>query len=172
MIKIFGCLMIFGGCTTLGFRYSKTLSTRVFELKELEKAVMILENEITYTYTELPDAFLKVSNELESPLSMVFKKAHENLISTEFNDIHDSLINALEEEEDKLSLDKKDKNIIIQLSKSLGQWDIEAHKNLLKLCRKNIEEQIQVGTRKEMREGKMFKTLGISLGAIICILLL
>lgn len=164
--------MVFMGCTIYGFRYASILSKRVNELRDLEKAVMILENEITYTYTEVPEAFLKISNEIESNLCLVFRKAHKNLISNMYGDVFEAIDEALKHEEDNLDLNKKDKNILLQLCKSLGQWDVQAHKNIFKLSMKNINDQIEEAAKKEKTEGKLIRTLGISLGAIICILLL
>lgn len=172
IIKLIGSFMVFMGCTLYGFRYANVLSKRVNELRDLEKSVMILQNEITYTYTEIPEVFLKISKEIESNLYLVFKKAYDNLINNMCEDVFEAMEIALNEEENKLDLNKKDKNILLQLSKSLGQWDIEAHKNIFKLSMKNINDQIEEAMKKEKTDGKLIRTLGISLGAVICILLL
>ena len=53
MIKTIGCVVILVASTMAGFIYSERLKYRVFQLKEIQRAVYQLQNEITYVHALL-----------------------------------------------------------------------------------------------------------------------
>lgn len=172
MIKFIGCVMIISGFGAIGFKYAKMLSNRVKELKSLEKAVMILESEITYIYTPVPEAFTKIGEKVEGIVGVIFSNASKFLSDNTCEEVYESIKISANECKNNTYLEEKDLEILYDLSKVLGQWDIESHKSIFKLTKKNLDSQIVEATEKENKQGKMFKALGISFGICICILLL
>lgn len=172
MLKFIGCIMILIGCSSMGVKYSKILSYRTKDLKSLQKAIMILENEIMYIYTPVPEAFEKVSHSISGCIGEIFGMASEKLCTNKCNNVFDAIESSMNYCKKNTYIENKDGEILLDLSRSLGQWDIDAQKNLFKLTKENIKDNLFESREIEKKQGKMFKVLGISLGATICILLL
>lgn len=172
MIKFIGCIMILIGCSTMGIKYSKILSYRTKDLKSLQKAIMILENEIMYIYTPVPEAFEKIGPSVPGSIGEIFSMASEKLCSNKCSNVFEAIESSIFLCKKNTYIENKDVEILLDLSKNLGQWDIDAQKNIFKLTKENIKDNLLESKEKEKKQGKMFKVLGISLGATICILLL
>lgn len=172
MIKFLGSIMVVTGCSFVGFKLALSLSNRRKCLIQLNKAVHILESEIMYVYTEIPEIFLKIGLKSDEYIGNIFKRAGEGLINGKYEDVTIALQSSVTEYEGTTYLEKKDLNILFDLGNILGQWDLEAHKKGFLLTKKSIEENLDEAKSKESKLSKMYKVLGVSFGLIICILLL
>ena len=61
MLKIAGCILIFAGCTSLGFIKSSGYAARRRELENALELIRLLAVEITYRQDHLAKTFMKVS---------------------------------------------------------------------------------------------------------------
>lgn len=170
-MKFIGSIFIVIGCSLVGLKLSLNLSNRRKDLIQLNKAVHILESEIMYVYTEIPEIFLKIGLESNDYIGNIFKSAGEGLTNGKYDDITFALKSSVEEYEDITYLEKKDLNIIFDLGSVLGQWDLEAHRKGFLITKKNIQENLDEAKSKEIKLSKMYKVLGVSFGLTICILL-
>ena len=59
-------------CTFIGFFLGENYKRRSIHLKEFQKALLLLNNEIIYANTPLPDALLEVSKKVSEPVSDIF----------------------------------------------------------------------------------------------------
>ncbi len=91
MFKILGSILIFvgslywGGITTANkFKYRRD------ELLELERCVSELKNEITYTYTSIPDILMNISLKSKKPISTLFEKISNMLYKNQVNSIYEA----------------------------------------------------------------------------------
>lgn len=171
MLKAMGCLMILTGSTMSGFMYGDNLKKRVFQLNELERAVYQLQNEMTYTYALLPDAFKNVAGKSKEPIKEVFNNASEFLESNEYEDVHGAMKKAIEITENKIYLNSEDINILIDLARTLGESDMEGQNSVFNLTFNNISKQIKIAENVMNKNMKMYRYLGFSLGAMLVIIL-
>lgn len=74
MFKILGSLLIFVGSLYWGITTANKFKYRRDELLELERCINELKNEITYTYTSIPDILMNISLKSKKPISTLFKK--------------------------------------------------------------------------------------------------
>lgn len=172
MIRILGLALIVGAASAMGFMFSETLKRRLTQLRELQGALIQLENEIFYTRTALPEACLSVSEKSNYSVDKVFKKVSEVLSDNSTNSVYDAFVTALSCNEEYISLTKEDKDIILDLAKALGESDLEGHKKVFSLAEHRINskvEELQSGVDKNV---KMYRYLGFSLGAAVAIILI
>ena len=172
MIKIIGCAVILGASTMVGFIYSERLKYRVFQLNEVERAIHQLQNEITYVHALLPDAFKSVAQKSRNPIKELFNKTGELLSGNEYDNVYEAMNSAMNTIESGLNLNCDDINVILDLSKTLGESDIEGQKNMFTLTIGNLKKQIKMSEEFMKKNIKMYRYLGFSFGAMLVIALI
>jgi stage III sporulation protein AB len=172
MIKTLGCLLILGASSVAGYVYGESYKKRVQQLNELERAINQLQSEIEYTYTPLPDALKNVSLKSRGPLGDIFKHAAHLLHSNEVETVFEAFSRCFKNVGTSLNLNKEDINIILDLSKTLGESDIDGHKKIFSLAVNNLRKRIKEAEILMGKNVKMYRYLGFSVGAMIVIVLL
>lgn len=61
LFKYIFLILIFIGCTSIGYFYSTRFKNRVIELKEFKSALNIMKNKIKFTYKPLGEIFEEIS---------------------------------------------------------------------------------------------------------------
>jgi stage III sporulation protein AB len=172
MIKILGCILILAASTIGGFVYAESFKKRVRQLNELERALNQLQSEIEYTYTPLPEALKSVADKSEEPVKGIFNRASELLFLNEAEDVYDAFKKSLKDSSEGLHINNEDLNIMLDLSKSLGESDIEGHKKIFILAKSNLKKRISIAEDAMYKNVKMYRYLGFSLGAMLVIVLI
>ncbi|WP_396276628.1 hypothetical protein [Haloimpatiens lingqiaonensis] len=100
MIKIIGSLIIIISSTYTGFYYGGEFKKRVEQLREFEKAVYLLKNEMFYTYTSLPDAFKSISFKAKGEVKKIFNRMWELLNNNKVEDVYEGFKISIDEQKD------------------------------------------------------------------------
>jgi len=172
MIKIIGCVVILVASTMAGFIYSERLKYRVFQLKEIQRAVYQLQNEITYVHALLPDAFKSIAEKSKEPIKELFNKTSELLTNNEYENVYAAMNSAIDLTKEKLYVNSDDINVILDLSKTLGESDIQGQNSMFSLTIANLKKQITISEEYMNKNIKMYRSLGFSFGAMLVIALL
>ncbi|NFI06538.1 stage III sporulation protein SpoAB [Clostridium botulinum] len=170
MFKILGSLLIFVGSLYWGITTANKFKYRRDELLELERCINELKNEITYTYTSIPDILMNISLKSKKPISTLFKKISNMLYDNKVNSIYEAFSKGFSEEKDNMALKEEDIDIILDLSKNLGQWDPKGHENIIELALYNLKKQSNRAEESMIKNMKMYKYLGFSIGAVLVII--
>ncbi|MFL0268397.1 stage III sporulation protein SpoIIIAB [Candidatus Clostridium radicumherbarum] len=172
MIKFLSCFIILATSTIAGFVYAEGFRKRVKQLNEFERSLGQLENEIEYTHTPLPEALYSVSEKSESPVKEIFEKISKLLYKNEVDSVYNAFKKCLEYEANSLNLNSDDLKVILDLSKSLGESDIEGHRKIFSLLKVNLKKRINIAEETMNKNLKLYRYLGFSIGAMIVIVLL
>ncbi|MDP4087760.1 MAG: stage III sporulation protein SpoIIIAB [Bacillota bacterium] len=172
MIKTMGAILIIGASSVIGFIFAETLRRRLNQLKELQGALVQLQNEIFYTRTDLPEACLKVALKSKNPINTIFEKVSEELSGNDMDSVYAAFQYALKVNEGGLNLTKEDKEILLDLSKALGDSDMEGHRKIFNLAEYNIKTRIEALEQNVDKNMKMYRYLGFSAGAALAIILI
>jgi stage III sporulation protein AB len=172
MIKVIGCTVILGASTMAGYIYSERLKYRVTALNEIQRAIHQLQNEITYVHALLPDAFKSVASKSREPIKELFNKTSELLSDNEYENVYEAMNSAVNLIKSKLNLTLDDINVILDLSKTLGESDIEGQNNMFSLTIENLKKQIKISEEFMKKNIKMYRYLGFSFGAVLVIALI
>lgn len=171
MIKIIGSLIIILSSTYTGFVYGEELKKRVENLREFEKGVYLLKNEMFYTYTSLPEAFKSISSKSKGEVKIVFKRIWELLNNNQVEDVYEGFKISIDENK-TLKLKEEDIDIILNLSKNLGKSDLEGQRAIISFTIESLRKQINIAERIMEKNTKMYRYLGFSVGAMLVIMLL
>ncbi|HEY8892483.1 MAG TPA: stage III sporulation protein SpoIIIAB [Clostridium sp.] len=172
MIKIIACIVILGASTMAGFIYSERLKYRVFQLNEVQRAIYQLQNEITYVHALLPDAFKSIASKSKEPINELFNKTSELLSDNEYENVYEAMNSAVNATKNKMYLNADDINVILDLSKTLGESDIQGQNSMFSLTIANLKKQIKISEEFMNKNIKMYRYLGFSFGAMLVIALI
>ena len=166
IFKFFILLIISGLCVSLGLIKANKYNLRVIDLMEIKKALNLILTRIRYTYEPLPELFAEVSKNANYNISEIFTNAKakmdKNIIASE------AWKQAVDESSNNFS--KEDINVIKGLAKLLGQTDLEGQVSQINLTLKLLEEQIIQANQEKVKNTKLYKTLGATVGLAIMII--
>lgn len=170
-IKILGCLLIILSSTLMGFYYGKKYSSRFKNLIYMEQCIKILETEIVYGATPLPEALNNVYKKGNKTVSFIFEDIRINLLENKTGDVFYSFSRMVIPLKDKLNFKEEDIETFLSLGRVLGSSDRQDQEKNFKLISNQIMVlQNEAKIEKDKNE-KMFKNLGILTGLAIVIIL-
>lgn len=166
LIKIIGSVIIVTACTFVGVELSKELMGRVKVLEEWLHALMQIQNYICYTKMPLADIYEQLEKS-EGEVSGFFARVRQNL------DLERSTGALWKLELEGVHyLSKEDKEILSQLSETLGQSDSESQVSQIELTQNRLVQNLCDAKERAKRDAKMYRALSFFTGVGIAILLI
>lgn len=172
MLKLIFLLMIFITSSYLGFIYGETFKKRHNQLKEILKALSILEGEIMYGSTPLPEALDNISVKVREPLNKVIKNVKDRLIYGNVESVYEGFIEEFSELEDEFYFNESDKRVIGDFFKSLGDSGVYGQGKIFTLAIEEIKLNIEEANDIRKKNTKLYRYLGICFGAMVTIFLI
>lgn len=172
MLKLMFLLIIFIISSYLGFIYGETFKKRHDQLKEILKALSILEGEIMYGSTPLPEALDNISFKVREPLNKVIKGVKDKLICGNVESVYEGFIEEFSVLEDEFYFNESDKRILGDFFKSLGDSGVYGQGKIFALAIDGIKLNIEEANDIAKRNTKLYRYLGICFGAMVIIFLI
>lgn len=147
IIKYFMLFFILIASSLIGRFLSKKYVYRLQELEEMKNALNLFKTKIKFTYEPIPEIFTQISEMSNKNIGNIFFKAKENM-KTESAAI--SWEKAIEET--TTNLKPKDKNILKNLSKLLGQTDSEGQLSQIEITQNFLDAQIKEARRRKKKK--------------------
>lgn len=167
LVKCMLFLFIFISSVIIGILISRKYVNRVNELKEFKNFLNILKTKIRFTYEPLGDIFSDISNSFSKNISKILKETSLNM---EKNNAGNSWKMAIANAD--INILKEDKEVLTMLSKMLGKTDLEGQVSEIEQTTEFLDIQIQKAEKEQQKNEKLYKTLGVLVGAGIVILLI
>lgn len=171
-IKILFSISIFLCCTYLGYMYGKNYSFRLENLIYLQQSIKMLETEIIYGATPLPEALLNISEKSNPKISSIFKEIRLDLIKNKRGLVYNSFLSIKEDLYDKYHFKKKEIETLMDLGRVIGNSDRNDQEKNFILTLSAIEEAILEAKYERDKNEKLYRSLGIITGVGIIIILL
>lgn len=168
-IKYILIFFVFLAFTYIGNTYAKKYVSRVQELEKMQNSLNIFKSKIKFSGLTIQEIFNQIYDDNKDVVGDIFKRASLNM---ENMSAKDGWEKAIEESQDKLSLNKEDFTAIGTLGKMLGNIDVEGQVSQIELTEKLIEDQIENAKVEKQKNTKLYKTLGVTVGLAAVILLL
>ena len=166
IIKYFILFLILLSSSMIGRFISKKYVYRLQELEEMRNALNILKSKIKFTYEPIPEIFEEISKNTSRNISNIFQTAKKNMNTTTANLAWKESI-----EQSESNLKKEDKQVLITLSKLLGQTDIEGQVSQIEITEKFLEGQLKDALEEKQKNEKLYTRLGTIIGLVIVIIL-
>lgn len=167
LLLLIFCCFCYGGYA-LGERFNKRHKT----LQEILKSILLLQNEIVYNTTPLPEALFSIGSKCREPLSELFTKVADLLLQGKRDSVYDAFNGIYIEGKDKFYLNKEDERAISDFLKSLGDLGIYGQEKMFNLVISNLNINIKDAEMIANKNTKLYRYLGICIGAMVIIFLL
>lgn len=166
-IKYIILFFIFLLSNIIGKTISQKYRFRQEELEDMQNALNIFKTKIKFTYTPLGEIFEEISNNAnKQSTKRIFLKAKENL---EDNSASKAWEKALDEI--NTNMDNEDINTLKNLSKLLGESDIEGQISQIEITEQFLEPQIKKAQKEREKNEKLYQKLGTIVGLGIVVIL-
>lgn len=166
VLKYFLLGIVFAISTIIGITISKKYGTRLQELKEIQRALHIFEEKIKFTYEPIPDVFEDISKRFANSIGSIFYEASQNMSIMSAGEAWEM---ALDNSNTKLT--KDDIDVLKGMAKMLGKTDLDGQVSEIRLTEKFIDTKIDEAQIEKSKNEKLYKTLGITTGLTIVIIL-
>ncbi|AFM42249.1 Stage III sporulation protein AB (spore_III_AB) [Desulfosporosinus acidiphilus SJ4] len=161
-MMLFGCIALIAGCGSMGLWLAQRIRRRPEELREFLVALTLLDTEIVWGSTPLPEAFSVLKERTGAPWQSFFSELQKRLergepASTAWNE-------EIVLQSSRFCLKQEDWRVIRDIGKGLGRSDShEQHKQLQLVSRQLSMLKDQVGIWAE-KQAKMWSYLGFLCG--------
>lgn len=172
MLKLIFMIMIFTTSSYIGFMYGETFRKRMNELKEILKALLILENDIIYGTTPLPEALENLCFKVEEPIKKIVKAIEERLVKGNVESVYEGVREEFKVLENEFYLNESDKKIISDFFKSLGESGVYGQEKIFTLAIEGIKLNLKDAEEIAKKNIKLYRYLGVCFGAMITIFLI
>lgn len=172
MLKALLGIIIFAIFSLLGFLYGEKYGKRVVHLKECYKGITLLQNQVIYSNTPLPEAFMEIKDSMKNPYSEILREASISLSDC----INDNITDAFKEASltyiDNIYLNKEDTRVISQFLLSLGDTSVYCQDKMFCIALENLKSNLKEAEESSNTNTKLYRYLGICFGAMIGILII
>lgn len=172
MLKLIIAICIFLLSTYIGFAYGETFRKRQVQLKEILKALTILENDVIYGTTPLPEAFSNLASKLSEPLNKFIKAITNRLNKGDVESVFEGALQEYSLLKNEFFLYDDDKKIMGDFFKSLGESGIYGQEKIFFLAIEGIKMNLNDAEDNAKKNIKLYRYLGICLGAMIIVFII
>ena len=168
-LKVIGGIQIAVSSYLIGVKWASSLKHRVDDIREVEKVLEQLENEISFYSNILEEAFLKISKNTGKRITNILKDMAKNLKLMPSNIAWEM---AIKDNQKDTYLGKEDIEIILSLSNLLGMSDINGQICNIKNIITRLKQQEKKADEIRQKNETLYKNLSVLVGITIIILLL
>ncbi|MGM9978065.1 MAG: stage III sporulation protein AB [Clostridium sp.] len=169
MFKITLGIILFLISSFIGYFYGESYKKRYLHLKEANKAIIFLQNEVIFNTTPLPEALLIVGEKTTSPFKEVILESVKNLSD---DGLYKAFKKAYLKKEEEFYFYKEDKYILEDFLKSLGSTYSYGQEKIFNLALENLKINLQEALELSKVNTKMYRYLGVCIGAMILIFII
>lgn len=172
MLKLAIACVIFGICSYVGFEYGEGFNRRIMQLKEVLKGLIILQNDILYGSTPLPEAFENFSYKVDEPIHTFINEIRKKLVSGSVESVYDGVVDEYMMLKGRFSLKESDIKILGDFFRSLGESGAFGQERIFSLAIEGIRMNLRDAEDTAKRNVKLYRYLGVCLGGMITIFVL
>lgn len=170
MLKLLGSVLLAGGAATLGFSAAAQLERRVRALRTLLGALEVMEREVSFRLTPMPELLSSLAERTPCPVGSFFSHCWsglEHLGEKRLEEIWDEALEAV-----PMDLDVEERQVLHELGGVLGRYDGEGQREALALARVQLGGCLVRASEERTRLGRVYGALGLAAGMFLVILLL
>lgn len=172
MLKIIGSVLVIAAGGLAGALIARSYERRPRELRELSSGLQMLETEIIYGATPLPDAFERVSRSCRGAVSTLFSSASEGMRTGKGFTAEEAWGNALARLAQVTSLKRDDIDVLKELGAFLGISDRDDQEKHMRLTAEQMRRQIEKAENEARTNVKLWNYLGLSSAVVLVMILL
>lgn len=170
MFKAVLCIIIFLCSGGLGMLKAMTFSSRLQDLQDLKEMLQILETEISYRKDPLGKAFARIAEYKENRAMELLRLCSQKMKQNqEFRTCWEAAIAQVYSES---ALTSEDLLILKDMGLQMGKSSIDGQASMFVLVNLKLDRQIKQAREEKWTRGRMYRSLGFAIGAVIAIVLI
>ena len=170
MIKIVGVVVVIGTLSLLGLTVARGYGLRVRQLEDLQSAFALLETEIVYGLTPLPEAFMRVSQRMTEPTAGLLGQAAAGLWAAQ--PVQSAWNQAVAQLAEVSALKREDLERLRYFGCGLGEADIREQQKKFRLLAEQLDRAIASAWAEKNKNQRIWQYLGVSAGIAVALLLI
>ncbi|WP_347487596.1 stage III sporulation protein SpoIIIAB [Desulfoscipio sp. XC116] len=171
MFKLIGGLLVVAASGWAGWQVSRNYARRPVELRQFIAALQLLETEITYAATPLPEALGGVAEQVDAPAASFFRQIADDLGAHRGCSAREAWHDTLACYGSCSALGPGDLSILRGLGNSIGISDREDQSKHLRLAAEQLKTALAIAEDAAAKNVKMWNYMGL-LGGMIIVLAL
>ncbi|GGI95985.1 stage III sporulation protein AB [Alicyclobacillus cellulosilyticus] len=170
MVRLLGAALIMVACTGIGFRIARDYRERPRQLRGLMHALRVLQTEIEYTATPLPQALERVARRAPAPVKVLFETAAEGLRDPQqtLDTAFQAGMAALDAQS---ALRKQDYDVLWEFGRTLGTSDRLHQTQHIAATLEHLAALEREARDLQRRNERLWQYLGVLTGIALLILL-
>ena len=171
MFRILILIIIFLAFSYGGYAYGEKFNKRYKNLKEILKNILLLQNEIVYNMTPLPEALQSIGMKCRTPIKELVLDSSHLLSEGKEDSVYDAFKH-IYEKENNFYLNRDDERVLEDFLKSLGELGVYGQEKMFNLVISNLNINIKEAEIELNKNIKLYRYLGVCIGGMIFIFLL
>ena len=171
MLKLAGALILMAGASSIGFGAAAQLRARVTSLRALIGGLELMERELSFRLTPMPDLLAVVAKRAQAPACYFFARCRDSLDRLGEKSLGELWREALDAEPDLL-LSGEETLVLAGRGEVLGRYDGDGQREALESALAELARCLKRAEEDRNRLGRMYGVLGMGAGALTVILLL
>jgi len=171
LFKLVGGAMVLISCSMIGFLMAGYYRTRPQVLRNIQTAISMLETEINYGHSPLPEALENVAKKCEKQVSELFANTMKYISERSGLTAGEAWEKALIDFSADSNLTSVDMEILSAFGKYLGASDIQDQIKNIRLTLTHLRQQEACALEERQKNEKMWKYLGVLSGIMVFLLL-
>lgn len=171
MVKLVGALVIVAASGVAGQVVARGYARRPLELDFLQSALQMLETEIAYGATPLPEALVRIAGHQPAPVGPFLCRVAELLRGGEGRTAGEAWLQALGEHYQRMALNAGDREILAAFGANLGASDRNDQIKHLRLAVTRLGVAAEAARRDGTVNARLWQYLGVLGGTALALIL-
>ena len=167
--KWIGAILIVVSCSSYGFAIAAGKRREERLLIQMSGILQLMENELQYRLTPLPELCRMASKETGGILHIVFLNLFRELSWQKLPDAGSCMYAAIQRSGD---LPSRVRRLLVQLGHTLGRFDLDGQIQGIQAVRKRCDEAIACVQKNREERLRSYQTLGVCAGSALAIILI
>lgn len=170
--KLLGGLFILGSSSAMGMSFARRLREQEAWLMEIKKVLLLLNGELNYNKTPLPEALRMISARHKGYLSVFLEEVGDSLMKRSGRTLCEVWQDALEDLFRHSPLSKYQKQEFMLLYECFSGTDEDARNHTLSFYLKRLEAEIEQLEQTGKDKAYLYRMLGMLAGLFLLVLII
>lgn len=171
LIKTIGAFAVFLSCTLMGFFMASKDRFRAEELLEMKRALTMLKSAVLNSSKPLYEAFIDISEKVDSAVSEIFEDAGRMMKSRQTSTVLEAWDKTLKDRKGRTYFKKEDIDAFLSFGHALGGDDCQWQISNIDMTINYIDTKSDELMKKNIKDGRLFKSAGVLSGILIIVML-
>ena len=172
MFKLALSIGIFVITSYIGFMYGETFRKRQNQLKEILKTLVLLKNDVLQCATPLTEALGNLDRKTDEPICSLINDTKNRLAEGDIDSIYDATSESYKNVRNEFNLEEYDLKLMRDFLRSLGNSGVYGQEALFNMTIEELKIHLEDANEAAKKNIKLYRYIGMCLGAMIVIFLL